>query len=111
MLEGSRRVLHGLKVGYGIIVQLCMEKCPDGEFEDVLSFFRGLGLEPSLKGLNLPSNRDAVRRVAEKAASDPGIGPLPYPVNKEAIASAMEYLEKKLAPASPAEMRFFSKLN
>ena len=98
MLEGSRRILHGLKVGYGIIVQLCMEKCPDGEFEDVLSFFRGLGLEPSLKGLKLPSNRDAVRRVAEKAASDPGIGPLPYPVNKEAIASAMEYLEKKLGP-------------
>ncbi len=97
LMKESHRVLHGLKVGYGIMVQLCVEKCPKKEFEEVLSFFRQLGLEPSLKGLNLPFDRDLILRVADKAANDPGFGPLNYPVNKFVIASAMERLEKRLA--------------
>ena len=97
LMKESHRVLHGLKVGYGIMVQLCVEKCPKKEFEEVLSFFRQLGLEPSLKGLNLPFDRELILRVAEKAANDPGFGPLNYPVNKFVIASAMERLEKRLA--------------
>ena len=28
LMKESHRVLHGLKVGYGIMVQLCVEKCP-----------------------------------------------------------------------------------
>jgi len=83
-------------VGYGIMVQLCVEKCPPEEFADVLSFFRQLGLEPSLKGLNLPFDRKLILRVAAKAANDPGIGPLNYPVNKLVIASAMEELEERV---------------
>lgn len=97
LMAESHGVLHGLKVGYGIAVQLCMEKCPKKEFDDVVSFFRQLGLEPSLKGLNLPYNREMVLRVAEKAASDPEIGHLPFPADKSAIAAAMERLEKRLA--------------
>jgi glycerol dehydrogenase len=97
LMKESHYVLHGLKVGYAIMVQLCVEKCPRKEFEDVLSFFRQLGLEPSLKGLNLPFDRELILRVADKAAHDPDIGPLNYPVNKQVIASAMEKLEKRLA--------------
>ena len=97
LMKESHQVLHGLKVGYGIMVQLCVEKCPKKEFEEVLSFFRQLGLEPSLKGLNLPFDRELILRVADKAANDPGFGPLNYPVNKFVIASAMEKLEKRLA--------------
>ena len=40
LMKESHHVLHGLKVGYGIMVQLCVEKCPKKEFEDVLAFFR-----------------------------------------------------------------------
>ncbi|HXW13415.1 MAG TPA: iron-containing alcohol dehydrogenase family protein [Terriglobia bacterium] len=97
LIEESHQILHGLKVGYGIMVQLCVEKCPKKEFDEVLSFFRQLGLEPSLKGLNLPSDHELILRVAEKAANDPGFGPLNYSVNKFVIASAMEKLEKRLA--------------
>ena len=95
LMEGSHRVLHGLKVGYGIVVQLGVEKCPRREFADVVSFFRQLGLVPSLKGLNLTFDRDAVLRVAEMAATNPEMGPLNYTVNKFVIASAMEKLEKR----------------
>ena len=97
LIPESHDVLHGLKVGYGIVVQLCVEKCPPKEFNDVVSFFRQMGLEPSLKGLKLPYNREMLLRVGEKAAADPGIGPLSYPVNKFVIASAMEELEKRLS--------------
>jgi glycerol dehydrogenase len=97
LMEASHSVLHGLKVGYGIAVQLCVEKCPREEFEDVLGFFRQLGLEPSLKGLNLPFDRELILRIAEMAAGNPEMGPLNYPVNKFVIASAMEELEQRLA--------------
>jgi hypothetical protein len=63
----------------------------------VLSFFRQLGLEPSLKGLNLPFDPAVVLRVAEMAAANPEMGPLSYPVNKRVIATAMRELEEKLA--------------
>lgn len=95
LMQESHKVLHGLKVGYGIMVQLCAENSQ--EFDDVLSFFRQLGLEPSLKGLNLPFDRELILRIADKAANDPDLGPLYYPVNKSVIAAAMERLEKRLA--------------
>jgi glycerol dehydrogenase len=95
IIPGSRSVLHGLKVGYGIIVQLCVEKRPKREFEEVVSLFRHLGLEPSLKGLNLPFDRDLVLRVAEITAAHREMGPVSFPVNKLVIASAMEELERK----------------
>jgi glycerol dehydrogenase len=97
LMKESHAVLHGLKVGYGIAVQFCVEKCPKEEFEDVLSFFRQLGLEPSLKGLNLPFDRGTIQRVAAKAAAEPEMGPLRYRVTKALIASAMEELEERLA--------------
>ena len=95
LMRESHRVPHGLKVGYGILVQLRVEKCPQKEFEDVLSFFRQLGLEPSLKSLGLPFDRELVLRIAEMAATNPEMGPLNYPVNKLVIASAMEELENR----------------
>jgi hypothetical protein len=74
-----------------------VEKCPKEEFEDVLAFFRQLGLEPCLKGLNLPFDREVVLRVADMAATNPEMGPLNYPVNKFVIAAAMEELEERFA--------------
>ncbi len=97
LMPESHDVLHGLKVGYGIMVQLSVQNCPRDEFDDTLAFFRKLGLEPSLRGLNLPFDRAMILRVAEKAASDPDIGPLKFPVNRNAIAAAMEKLERRLA--------------
>jgi glycerol dehydrogenase len=95
LMKESHSVLHGLKVGYGIIVQLLVEKWPQREFEDALSFFRQLGLVPSLRGLNLPFESELVRRIAEMAATNPEMGPLNYPVNKFVIAAAMEELENR----------------
>jgi glycerol dehydrogenase len=97
LMPESHDVLHGLKVGYGIMVQLCVQNAPREEFDDTLAFFRKLGLEPTLRGLNLPYDREMVLRIAEKAASDPDIGPVNFPVNRDAVAAAIEKLEKRLA--------------
>lgn len=95
LIPESHGVLHGIKVGYSIIVQLCVEKCPKRQFEDVVSFFRQLGLVPSLKALGMPFDRETNLRVAEVAASNPERGQVGYPVNKFVIAAAMEKLEKR----------------
>ncbi len=47
LMPESHDILHGLKVGYGIMVQLCVQNSPRAEFDDTLAFFRKLGLEPS----------------------------------------------------------------
>lgn len=95
VLEESHQLLHGTKVGYGILVQMCVEEYPKQEFDEILSFFKQLDLKPSLKGLNLPYTRDIILKIAEKAANDPSMGPITYPINKEIIASAMEDLERR----------------
>jgi len=97
LMKESHHILHGLKVGYGIMVQLLVQNCPKKEFNDTLAFFRRLGLEPSLKGLKLPFDPAMILRVAGKAANDPDIGPLNFPVSKLILAEAMEKLEKRLA--------------
>jgi len=94
-LEEGHRLLHGIKVGYGIVVQLYVENGPNQEFQEVVSFFKDLELNPSFKGLHLPYTREIVLRVAERAANDPYIGPVTYAVTKEKLASAMEDLEGK----------------
>ncbi len=94
IVKKSHDLPHGLKVGYGIIVQLILEKLPKKQIKDTVSFFRKLDFEPSLKGLNLAINRDVIVRIAEKAANDPYTGKMPFPVKAEMIVSAMEELEE-----------------
>jgi glycerol dehydrogenase len=96
LMPESHEILHGLKVGYGIMVQLVVQKCPKNEFEDTLGFFRQLGLEPSLRGLALPYDREMILRVAKLAAEDPNIGPVNFKVNTKVVAAAIEELERRL---------------
>ena len=96
LLEESHHLLHGIKVGYGIIVQIYIEKYSEQEFHKILSFLKELNLKPSLKGLNLPCNHDTIMKIAEGAANDPYIGPVPYTITKEIIATAIEDLEGKI---------------
>lgn len=98
LLEGSHSLPHGIKVGYGILVQILIEKYSEQEFGEILSFLRELNLKPSLKGLHLPCNHDIIMKISEKAANDPYIGPVSYPITKEIIATAIEVLEKKTDP-------------
>lgn len=100
LIEESHALLHGIKVGYGIVVQCHVEKRPPAEFEDVVSFFGELGLTPSLKGLGLPYSPEIIANVAQRAANDPNLGPTTYAVNADVIASAMVDLERTFGQCS-----------
>jgi glycerol dehydrogenase len=93
ILKESHSILHGIKVGYGIAVQLIMERVPQGDLDDTISFFKELDFIPSFKALNLPYRPELVENIAEKAANDPYVGKMPFPVKKEMIVSAMGQLE------------------
>jgi glycerol dehydrogenase len=97
ILKESHSILHGIKVGYGIAVQLIMERVPQGDLDETLSFFisffKELDFIPSFKALNLPYRPELVENIAEKAANDPYVGKMPFPVKKEMIVSAMGQLE------------------
>jgi len=94
IIPESRQLLHGIKVGYGIVIQLLMEETKLEEFKEVVNFFRKLDFEPSLKGLHLCCDSDVKRKIAHKAAGDPYIGRMSFQVNSEMILSAIEKLEE-----------------
>jgi glycerol dehydrogenase len=94
VIPQSHAILHGYKVGYGIVTQLFMEKAESIEIERVVKFFRQLDLEPSFKGLGLPFEADLLRQVAEKAILSDPMKNMPFEVRAEQVIVAMERVEE-----------------
>jgi glycerol dehydrogenase len=94
VIPQSHAILHGYKVGYGIVALLFMEKVELAEVERVVKFFRQLDLEPSFKGLGLPFESNLLRQVAEKAILSDPMKNMPFEVQTEQVVAAMEQVEK-----------------
>jgi glycerol dehydrogenase len=94
VIPQSHAILHGYKVGYGIVAQLFMEKADLAEIEEVVKFFRQLDLESSFKGLGLPFEDDLLRQVAEKATLSEPMKNMPFEVLPEQVITAMEQVEE-----------------
>lgn len=92
----SHDLLHGLKVGYGIIVQLYLEKKSQEYIADVISFFKELGLNPSFKGLGLSFTEENLKKTAAKSVNDTVMLRMPIKVTEEMIIEAMKEVEKDL---------------
>jgi glycerol dehydrogenase-like iron-containing ADH family enzyme len=97
VIPESHKLLHGIKVGYCIIIQLYIEELPEDEINKVISFFNKMGFEPSLKALNLPFNQSLIKRVAERASVDYLMNYMPFKVDSQAVMSAIEKLELKMS--------------
>jgi glycerol dehydrogenase len=93
VIPRSHAILHGYKVGYGIVTQLFMEKAELTEIGRVVKFFRQLDLEPSFKGLGLPFETDWLRQVAQKSVLSSGMEKMPFEVRAEQVMTAMEQVE------------------
>lgn len=66
-LEGSHHILHGIKVAYGIIVQLMLEERLD-EITALTPFYEALNLPKSLREMSLENvMEDELKQVALKA--------------------------------------------
>jgi len=94
IIEEGYELLHGLKVSYSIVVQLFIEEIPEAEIKEVVSFFRKLGLEPSLKGLKLSYSKKVIREVTRKAVNGPVMQLIPFKVIEEMVISSIDKLEK-----------------
>lgn len=97
MLEESHHLLHGIKVGYGIIVMLYLQEKKKAEIRSVVSLFREIGLEPSFQGLQLPFTANNVEKVAERAASDGIMQKMAFLVSKEMVIQSMEQVERDIS--------------
>ncbi len=96
VIPESHRILHGFKVGYGMIVQLFMEDAPLDEIRKVIHFFRQLDLEPTLKGLNLPFTPVLIKQVAEKSLLGDTMKYMPFEVEAAMVIAAMEKAEREV---------------
>jgi len=95
-IKESHDLLHGLKVGYGIIVQLYLEDKAEEYIDDVIKFFNELGLEPSFKGLGIPFTEDNLKKTAAKSVNDTVMLKMPIEVTEEMIIEAMKKVESRV---------------
>lgn len=93
LVKGSHELLHGVKVAYGIVVQMFMEVRAKEEIHNLIEYFHGLGVTTSLKALNLPNDTETMRIIAEKANRDPLMRKMPVPVDVDVIVDAMKHTE------------------
>lgn len=94
-IEASHQILHGVKVSYGICVQLMLEGRID-EIQQLRPFFEALQLPQSLKEMGLENVSDEqMLQVATKATeSHESIHLMPIgAIDAERVANAMRELE------------------
>ncbi len=90
VLPEIRRHLHGEVVGWGLLVQACLEGNPE-EFRLLKGFFTDLGLpttmaELGLRDLDDPSFREGLRRTCEPGGAAHNLS---VPVDEERLLAAI----------------------
>lgn len=94
VLHESHRLTHGVKVGYGIAVQLFLLNNGDAELRETYEFFQSIGFLPSFREMRLPFNEETVHKVAEKTIRDPLMASAPFnEITKEQLVEAMQRVE------------------
>ncbi len=96
-LEGCNKMLHGEIVGYGILVQLCLEETLSGNRlakharEQLLSYMQRIKLPTSLDDIGLANaSLNQLNHACERACIyDSEIHFLPFEVNPEDLIRAM----------------------
>ncbi|QMV43602.1 iron-containing alcohol dehydrogenase family protein [Cohnella cholangitidis] len=91
----SHRLKHGMKVAYGVLVQLTIEG-KRGEIDALLPFYARLGLPASLRDMELDFLSRAERlRLAERAVErEASIHMMPGDITADAVFDAIERLER-----------------
>jgi uncharacterized oxidoreductase len=94
VLAETHRVLHGLKVAYGLLVQAAL--ADGGELDALVREFRGLGLPLCLGDIGVNADdRDALKRFARASlVPHESIHYLPFPVDEARFLLAVQAVEK-----------------
>lgn len=87
----SKHLLHGELVGFGVLVQLELEKAGNEEKKTVHDFMHRVSLPMTLEQLGLHGlSEDKLRRVAKVACSVPLMKNMPFPVNPDDVYGAIQ---------------------
>ncbi|MDF2958830.1 MAG: dhaD [Paenibacillus sp.] len=96
-LPESHHAYHGEKVAYGIITQLVLEKRPLEEINELLSFYKQIGLPSKLRELGITKSlsADELNEIARVSLSPDGtMGNMPFPVTAEMLIDAINQVEQ-----------------
>lgn len=88
----EERFLHGDVVGYGVLVQLALDKDLE-EARRVKRFLTGLQVPTSLREMGIPVERQGLLEVLRETVAGPDMEHIPYPVTEDMIFEAMELVE------------------
>lgn len=97
VIPETHHAYHGEKVAYGIIVQLVLEERPAAEINDLLSFYRTVGLPSSLEqlGISQPLTEEQLNEVAAIALlPESTMGMMPFQVTQERVVRAIKAVEQ-----------------
>ena len=96
VLKESHGLRHGIKVGYGIAVQLSILERRGERLPQLFGFYRDIGFVPAFRNLGLTFSGENVAAAARKTIADPLMKRKPFDVIRlEAVADAMDYLESR----------------
>lgn len=95
VLPQTHEILHGIKVAYGILVQVALQK-DQAEFELLLRFYRELQLPTSLRDLNIDiANRGQIdAMIAHTLRAKETIHLMPMEITPDVLFRAMETIEQ-----------------
>lgn len=86
--------LHGAHVAYGLLVQLVLENRPPVLMDELLAFYRDLGLPTRLADFGLEAATEAeVWELAEKSTLSPSLARFPRPLDARQLVAAIRQVE------------------
>ena len=75
MIPSTLKSTHGETVAFGILVQFMLEKRPQAFIDEMIGFFKAVGLPTTLAsiGVSLPEEKPLIRAMVEKVCTPPNI--------------------------------------
>jgi len=96
----SAKTLHGLHVAYGLLVQLVLEEREPEFLDELVQFYRAVGLPTRLADLALiDASADEVQLLVDTAMTSPSIKRFVSTVTADTLKSAILAVEKLGGPA------------
>lgn len=87
--------LHGAHVAYGLLVQLVLEERPAAFMNELLGFYREIGLPSRLADFGLEAATGAeIQELAEKSTLSPSLARFPRPLDARQLAAAIHQVER-----------------
>ena len=103
-VETRRASWHGEKVGFGILVQLILQGRPLSEIQELLAFYRAIGLPVTLSQLGVAADAPTLLAAARFACdARSSIHLLPTRITPEGVVAAIAEADR-LARLSPAPL-------